>query len=541
MKNNTTSSPPPSSSAAAKLSPLILALVALAAAVGVGERLWLTSLAPRWAYTWDHFDNIQMGRAASQAGLFHAYSLTPANGPSGAGRVPAVTGYLWSDANDAFVLETRSAVRPVNYPPLGLTLFWVQSSLLESLQPGLPVNTFTSRLLMSLASILAELATSVAVFLLVRRLCRPAIALGAAALCWILPPLAMDSCFWGQTDAWFIAPTLFILLLMIRGRWVGAGILSAATVLLKPQGIFLAPIVLFAAAILPEGPTAPQMPVLLRRLLRAAGAGAAALLVLSTPWTIADGRNWLDRAYIDNFTIQAYEETTLKAFNVWYLDALVHDDDIQPVLDPKGDVLGLAKDTWGRLLAVASLLALGWLHFRKRLPKAELALLLFSGVWLWSTFLWPTRVHERYVLYAVPLVVISSFALKRLWPAALILVLVASAELCHNVWLKMPPGYLVHPRQVNRVYEAMIAYGREHGGPYPSKQDALRYVQDQARQQQAQYLKERDKTRAAEYLLTLGCLLAYGWAFACPFLKMGKEDAEERPAQSRQQPPPRRE
>ena len=530
----------PADAAPARLSPAILGLVSLAFVIGIAGRLWLTNLAPRWAYRWDHFDNIQMGRAASQDGLFSAYGVPTS-------RIPAVTGYIWHDANNAFYPETRPAVRPVNYPPLGLTLFWAQSSLLDAVVGKAPVNTFTSRLIMSTASVLAELAAAVAVFLILRRLRGTNIALVAAVVCWLLPPMAMDSCFWGQTDAWFIAPALFTIYLMMTRRWVWAGILAGATVLLKPQGIFLAPIVLFGAAILPGDAkmgtgTVPkgrsQSPfsrspfsVGVERVLIAAGAGVAAIFLLSLPWTLADGKAWIERAYLENITAQPYEETTLKAFNVWYLDALLHDGDLAPILAPAplapgmkdGTILGVAKDSWGRLLVVAALVALAWLYYKKRRQRPELALLLFSGLWLWSTFLWPTRVHERYIMYAVPLVAAGCFALRRLWPAALVLVVVGSAELCHTVWLQTPPGYLVHPREVRNLYMSAVEGSRMQGRPAPSMEDALQYyIQKVATPQRQMYLKARAETVSLEWLLTLGCLLGYAWAFAAPFL--GKEE-----------------
>ena len=534
---------PPPPSPAAKLCPLILAAAVLAGLAGIAGRLWLTSLAPRWAYKWDHFDNIQMGRAASQAGLFNAYGEAPQH-------IPAVTGYEWSEANSVFCPVIRPAVRPVNYPPLGLTLFWAQSSLLDAVIGKEPVNTFTSRLIMSIASVAAELAAAAGVFLILRKLRGKNLALLAAALCWVLPPMAMDSCFWGQTDAWFIAPALFVVYLMMTGRWVWAGVLAGATVLLKPQGIFLAPIVLFGAAILANEaeetgtgtvptqrkrgrsslPLSPFV-VAMKRGLLAAGAGAAAILVLSLPWTVADGKAWIERAYLENITAQPYEETTLKAFNVWYLDALLHDGDLAPILAPAplapgmkdGTILGVAKDSWGRLLVLAALVALAWLYYKRRRQKPELALLLFSGLWLWSTFLWPTRVHERYILYAVPLVVAGCFALRRLWPAALVLAVVGTAELCHTVWLQTPPGYLVLPREVRRYHMSFVEGSRMQGQRAPSMEEVLQFYKDKvAAPVKQMYLEARKKTQDLEWFLTLACLLAYAWAFAAPFLPFGQ-------------------
>jgi len=606
MKNDT---PSTTIQPASSVSPAVLALVVLAALAGLAGRLWLTSLAPRWAYLTDHLDNIQMGRAASavqdssvvreigkemelrrgapltvddfarfqdkgltrQFNLFHVYSMPPE-------KLPLVWADDYQQGKAAKpVMFPRIAIRQVNYPPLGETVFWLQSSLLEAAQPGRPVNTFTSRLIMSLASVLGEILAAIGAYLVARRFLSKNLALVAGAACWLLPPMAMDSSFWGQTDSWFVAPALFTIWLMFRGRWVAAGILSAITVLLKPQGIFLGPIILFAAAVLPAEGEVPLAIAFFKRVGRSVGAGAATLIVLSLPWTIADGKAWIDQAYIGNFAL--YGETTLKAFNVWYLDALLHDGDLSPVLDPEGTILGIAKGSWGTLLTAASLFALGYLYYRKyprsaaspssiprplfepvfdpeaqtrREPqsrrqtegrpnrKGALAVMLFSALWLWSTFLWPTKVHERYITYAIPLVVLCAFGLRRLWPAAIVLVLVGSAELCHNVWLNPAAGYLVHPRTVTQVYDEMRIESQARRLPMPTRDEALRYVQAGAEQQRAGYLRQRQSTEGLEYLLTLGCILGYAWAFACPFLKLGKADVEEEPPKSRHGPQPRR-
>ena len=43
-----------------------------------------------------------------------------------------------------------------------------------------------------------------------------------------------------------------MLLLLLRRRWIAAGVCMAVAVLLKPQGMFLAPIALIGAAIVPR-------------------------------------------------------------------------------------------------------------------------------------------------------------------------------------------------------------------------------------------------------------------------------------------------
>ncbi|HUT56781.1 MAG TPA: hypothetical protein VNA25_02775 [Phycisphaerae bacterium] len=546
---------------------IVLAAAALVA--GLGGRLWLTSLAPRWAYVWDHFDNIQMGRTATKHGLFRVYDVEPRS-------MPQIPGYAYAEQAGGFIPYVRPGPRKVNYPPLGVTVFWLQSSLLRAVDPPgpntiqafkrerrelypdpnyappeppmlddlTPVNTFTSRLVMSIAAVAAELVAAVGVFLIARMLAGPVWGLLAAVVCWLMPPLAMDSSFWGQTDAWFLAPAVFTIYMMLRGQrglrpWVWAGALAAVTVLLKPHGLFLGPVVLFGAWVLPDRGRAPDWPVVFRRAGALIGAGAAALILISLPWSIASGGAWVQEGYVANFT--KYGDTTLKAFNVWYLDVLLLDGTIfdsggAPVfaLDSKATIMGIPKDAWGRLLALAAMAVAAWLVGRKYRHKGPTALVLFSALWVWSTFMWPTRVHERYIVYAIPLVTLAAVLLRRLWPAVLALAIVGTAELCHNVWLNPPPGTLLDKLGVRRTYEqAMARYvqmgGRSSRYTAPTMEAAEKYEIDKAKHLRAEYLEQRKRTKGLEWLLLLISLGGYAWAFASPFAFSVSQAAADKP------------
>jgi hypothetical protein len=250
-----------------------------------------------------------------------------------------------------------------------------------------------------------------------------------------------------------------------------------------------------------------------------AGAGAAALLVITLPWTIAGGMDWVQRGYVDNFKTPVYEETTLKAFNIWYLEAL-HLEAIpsQNPLDTSATIAGVAKGTWGNLLVLAALAVLARLSWRRLRARGELALLWFSALWLWSTFMWPTKVHERYIMYAIPLVAMCSFGLKRLWPAAIALALVGSAELCHNVWLKAPPG----------VHAKTAAAFDNIRSRVPPDQVAEWHRQRQERLREIE--ADRDAQRPLEYSVLAASLLAYAWAFVSPFLRLGEAPSGKPPS-----------
>ncbi len=185
----------------------------------------------------------------------------------------------------------------------------------------------------------------------------------------------MNTGVFGQYDALALAPAVVAVLAMVRGRWVGAGIALGVTLLAKPQGLLMLPIAAFAALV-----AAPSGAVAFVRRLAVLGAATALTVVVgSAPWMLADGLAWLARCYRMNlFEVLPY--TTLEAYNVWYLLALVAER--QPAYDvlvSTATVAGLTRDAWGRVLLATALLAVTALVWRRHRRRPALATVLFAG------------------------------------------------------------------------------------------------------------------------------------------------------------------
>ena len=562
---------------------LVLAIVLLA---GAAERWALTEVAPRHGYFGDHMMNIGFGLIAQRDGLFSAYLTPVSKSPSQFYVVP-----VGEDSSEPIQGLWKNRIA-INYPPLGMALFWMQSKLLPSeprrlspltslslalqavdLSPqqqsaleseiqsqrmaaarggaitvkqadvdklaasflpqqaqqwreghrflDVECNTVRTRAIMSMASVLADLAAAIGVFLAAMALFGPRSAVLAASVCWLCAPLAMDSSFWGQQDSWVLAPAMFMLYLLMRGRWVGAGLCLAIATLLKTQGLLLAPVAEMAAIMV--GRDAGPIPIktVVARLAKSFGAAAVAALVITLPWTVTEfsagqspqadrGDGWLSQAFIENF--RQYPSTTMMAFNVWYLDALAMDR--QPTgsaLDAAAPLLGLTKDAWGKILIAAALAALAWLCWRRFRSNGRLGLAVFAGLWLWSTFIWPTRVHERYIVLCMPMIILLAAGLKRFWPAVIGLLIVGTAELSWNAWMpdNTPPvgkfyeeGVKQKYRWIMAQYDAMPLWQRP---PIPTYNEVLAKYH-------ADYRNRREQVEGYEYALTLLSLAAYSLA-----------------------------
>ncbi len=543
-------------------------IVCLAMAVGLAERIALTTAAPQHAYLWDHLDNIDMGLTADHYGLTKVYSVAEwTNNPVVFGR------YYGPDGN--FAIEARKAPRVANYPPLGVAVFWLNSKLLGlphdsakvelacpncparqsismnltapapptvcpqcrsaylqyHVDPSITVNTFASRMIMSIPSLLADVLLAVGLFLLGNLLSGQKTGLIAAVVCWLFPPLAMDTSYWGQTDSWMLASTAWFIFLMLRQKWIAAGILAAVAALLKPQGMLLGPIALFGIFAVAD-PARRLLQAAAIRLGKMAAAGVLTILLLTLPWMVSSGMDWFEASYVSNF--KTYGQTTLAAFNFWYVDALQIDSAQQreihaarptpkdmeslynePGLKSDAELAGTSKDDWGKLLTLAALVTLAALSWRKYRSKPGLALVLFAGLWLWSTFMWPTRVHERYIVYGIPFIILAAAIMPRLWPAVIALAVVGAAEMCHNNWITLQPG------RVGQIFaqQAMQMIQANHSAPPQTLQNAMGELGKQI-------LAMRGKSQMWELLVTILSLFGYGWATTSPFMRQPAQQVE---------------
>ena len=477
------------------------ASLAAVVVIGAVARVLLVMGAPRFGYAWDHFDILGMGIVASQRGLAKVYSATT-------DELPTIRG--WVTQNGTATVVQRRCVHPPNYPPLTQIVFWAQSRWLDAASPEFVANTPRTRLVTSVVPWLFELATAVGVGSLVTALGLGTTAAAAAgAVTWLAPPLMMNTALFAQYDALALAPGVFALAALVRGRWAAAGLAIGLGLLLKPQGLLLVPIAGFAALVGAGTDRERGVAAFARRLGVLAAAAGLTLLVGSAPWTLADGTAWLRRCYRWNlFEVLPY--TTLEAFNVWYLVALVAERrPVYDVLSSTVTVAGLSRDAWGRLLLVAALATTAAVCWVRRRDRPSLAVVVFAMLALWAVFLWPTRVHERYLLYCLPSAIAAAAALPRLRPVVAVLLLVATMEHGWMIWRRGPSVGTFDRQTVQRFHdERFQAYWKDKtptmenamAGPKPAESEALAFERHRA---------ARARTLPLEWALTLLSLGAY--------------------------------
>lgn len=368
--------------------------------------IWVPS-----ALRWDHHEYVIWGQRMIEQGPLQLYDGLP---PDGLAHNP-ISGNI----------SPPGKRQRCNYPPLAGFVIYAEALALRSFDIDMVSNTRIARLCFSGATIAADLILAAGCVAIARRLggsrITQVVAFAAIALG---PPFVIDCAIWGQTDSHVLAPLVWMTWFMMDRRWLTAGVLWGIALGLKTQAILAAPIWLVA--------------LLLVWRMRVVFGGLIALAVLfgiGLPFTLASGWGWFDRAFVHNL-LNAYPRTTLFAFNVWYLDLLVSEND-----DSTLRLWGVAKDHWGRLLLLGSLLAATLWSIRRRWRSGS-TIVLFSAAALLFTVMLPTRVHERYILLPIPFLIAATGLRKRLWWGVAPLMAAATFQLLVLHW--MPLGIGAH-------------------------------------------------------------------------------------------------
>jgi hypothetical protein len=382
----------------------------LALVLGLGARAALLTIAPRYGFTGDHVDYVCWGREATNDGVLAMY-VTPQT------PCPAIV-YLADQPPRR--LTTGSGER-LNYPPLSVYVLWVQQRVLRMLDPGETANTVTARVAYAIGTTLGDLLTALGSAALVRLFAGPSTAAAAFALTFLAPPLLLDGAFWGQTEAWVLAPAVWMVWAMIRGRWLLAGALFGVALGLKPSALIFGPLWAYALAF-----RRPRWQVIAGGLTAVAVMNAAAL-----PFWLTSGPAWVRVVFLDNY-VYALHWTTMLTFNVWYADLLVTER-----LDSQAPLLGVSRDVWGTALliaglAVAFLVVRRWERRTRR--DAALGLLPLATLVALAGITFPTRVHGTYTAFVIPFAICTAFLIPRTMLAAAALVVASSLQILSWQW-----------------------------------------------------------------------------------------------------------
>jgi Gpi18-like mannosyltransferase len=276
----------------------------------------------------------------------------------------------------------------IDYPPFNVYIFWAFGSLAKAL-------SISATSVVKWIPNLFDLATSLLIYIFVRKQANFKTALLATALYSFNPAVIYNTAVWGQFDAIYTFFLLLSLMLALKSKPKLSAAAFAIGLLTKPQGIVLAPLIAFLIY-KKNG---------LKNLLFSVAVFAGTVFLVILPFQWSNPVTFLGNIYFGAYG--EYAVTSVNAFNLWGLYGLWMPDGALYIL-------GLA------LFGAFAIFTLYFLY--KRFNASDEFLAIFGAFMLFfAFFMLPTRIHERYLFPAISVLALMFPFLKRTRPLYVVL------------------------------------------------------------------------------------------------------------------------
>lgn len=272
----------------------------------------------------------------------------------------------------------------VDYPPLNVYIFYVFGSIAQAF-PAVSTTFF-----IKLVPTLFDIATSVLIFLFLRRQFTFKQTLLATSLYAFNPAIIFNVAVWGQFDAIYTFILVVSLILALKRKPEASAAVFALGLLTKPQGIALLPLI--AVLIF--------MKVGVKRLLTSIAAFAATIFIVILPFEWSNPVTFLSDIYFGAYG--NYQYTSINAFNLWGMFGL---------WIPDGSLSLVGWTLFGAFAVVTMFV------FYKRYRISGDTLAIYAAFMLFfAFFMLPTRIHERYLFPAIIMLVLLVMFSKKIRP-----------------------------------------------------------------------------------------------------------------------------
>lgn len=287
-----------------------------------------------------------------------------------------------------FYRDMQSQQQFVNYPPFYIYFLFLIGKLFNLF--GLTTLNWLSRLLLKLPAVIADVMTAYLLYQLARKYLSARVSYILAAFYLFNPVVWYDSAVWGQVDSVLTLLMVAGLLLIANGKTNFATIPFTVAVLMKPQGLFVFPVLFFE---------------LLQRkkfsnFLIAVFYGAATTLAVALPFSTGFDLSWLVKLYFN--TANDFQYASVNAYNFFTLVGANFVNDSKPFLF-------LTFKIWGYIFFAAVILFVTFLYYKSYKNKNNEALFFLAGlVMVFGAFTVLIRMHERY-MFPAPVMVLMAF------------------------------------------------------------------------------------------------------------------------------------
>jgi hypothetical protein len=308
-----------------------------------------------------------------------------------------------------------------DYPPLSLYELGIAGSAYQRAAGGSFPDTTALTISIKAVPVVFDAALCALLFVSLRRVAGDVSAWWAVVAYWLNPAAIINASFGGYLDALFVLPAVGSLIAATAGWPALAGGLIAASVLTKPQGIFVVPAV--AIAVWRAGAPSGR-----RSRLIAAAAGAALVSAIVMAPFVAAGSWWNMVHGVGSQANEIY--LSMEGYNFWWmaghflwvaygwqrgLDAwAVFVGPVTRIPFVRAAAHGLPfLRVAGMMLALAGIGWGVWIGRRAR----ELSLVAAVGAFSVHAYaVLGSQVHENHLFAAMPMLVIAAAARRRFVP-----------------------------------------------------------------------------------------------------------------------------
>ena len=285
-----------------------------------------------------------------------------------------------------------------DYPPAYMLVLGAIASLANLL--SLPLGGAGHEFLLKLVPIACDAAIAIVLYAAAKRETGEKTALGLSLLMAFNPAFVLAGSCWGQIDAVLTVLIAAFLLLSRAGKWQFAIPVFALAVLSKPQAGLLAP--LGMAALVKELLPRENRAKAAKAICAGLAAGVFVTLAIALPFSMnQDSAFWLVDKYLE--TLGSYDYATLSTGNLMFLLGGNWTANTQEAL------FGLTFGQLGAGLMVLSFVSGVLVYLR---GKGRTRLMLASAVTLQLLFCLGTKMHERYILPAILLLLLAFIDLR---------------------------------------------------------------------------------------------------------------------------------
>ena len=306
----------------------------------------------------------------------------------------------WAKSAAEHGFDIYNRVPGIDYPPGYMTILMIVGKVTSLFNA---YGTLLGRMLIKTPAILCDIAIGYIIYkLAIKKLnTKWTIFLVCA---WLFNPVVLiDSAAWGQVDSVLTLAIIACIYYITQEKYGVAGVHLAIGVMLKPQALFISPILFYALVknfTLKDNIRKKIMP-----FWHTLSSFIVTYVIIALPYWVNMNIKWVYELFLK--TAGHYSYITVNALNYHFLKGN------NWVKDDKMALFGLSLFTWGMVaIVVASVIT--WILYQKSKKLYSVPYLL-SSVLIYTVVNFGPRMHERYFFPIIALMLIALIYINNKW------------------------------------------------------------------------------------------------------------------------------